>query len=454
MALAGCWHATAASRPNIVLFLSDDHLATDCGAYGSKEVRTPHIDQLAHEGLLFRNSFAASPTCMPSRSSLFTGLMPMRNGAHANNMGAQSRCRDDVRSLPHYLKELGYRVAQAGKTHFGPKNVFPFERIENSEKPEPGFENHPDLHLDLQTDVVEEWLSKVGKDQPFCLIVCDHSPHVVWVGKTEYEDNAVTIPPNHIDTPETRHARARYYADIGKMDANLGRILASVEKNGFAENTVFIYSSDQGAQWPFAKWNLYDEGIHTPFIVRWPGKIQPHTTTEAMISFVDVVPTFVEIAGGRAPSGLDGKSFLPVLEGKTKTHRDVIFATHSQDGSMNRTPTRCVRSDRYKYILNLAPEIEYNTHIDKATDHDGGREYWPSWVKKAETDPRAAAVLKRYHWRPREELYDVKLDPYEMHNLAEDATYADIKTDLSARLTAWRKEQNDTKTGPDPVPAK
>jgi N-sulfoglucosamine sulfohydrolase len=444
----------AASKPNLILFVADDHMFSDCGAYGAKDVKTPNIDRLAREGLLFRNAFAASPTCMPSRSAMFTGLMPMRNGAHANNLGDQSRCKANIRSLPMYLKELGYRVAQAGKTHFGPKEVFTFERIEKSEVPEPGFEKNTGLHMDLNTEVVDEWLGKVAKDQPFCLIVCDHSPHVIWPRPPTYDPASVTVPPNHIDTPGLRMSRARYYTDIAKMDTNLGRVLSSVEKHGFAENSLFIYTADQGAQWPLAKWNVYDQGIHVPLIARWPGKLTASGETAAMISLIDLLPTFIEIAGGKAPDDLDGKSFLPLLEGKTKTHRDVIFSTHSQDGAMNRTPMRCVRSSRYKYILNLAPEIEYTTHIDLAKDHDGGREYWPQWEEAAKTDPRAAAILKRYHWRPKEELYDLAFDPYEMHNLAEDGAYADLKRDLSEKLVSWRKQQSDTKTGPDPVPEK
>jgi N-sulfoglucosamine sulfohydrolase len=452
LGLAG--NASAQNKPNVVLFIADDHTALDCGAYGSREVRTPNIDQLARQGLLFRNAFAASPTCMPSRAALFTGLMPFRNGAHANNLAGQSQCREDVLSVPHYLKKLGYRVAQAGKTHFGPKSVFPFERIADSEVPEPGFENNRGLHMDLNTQVVDEWLAHVSTNEPFCLIVCDHSPHVIWTAQPTYDPAAITVPPNHIDTPELRKSRARYYTDITKMDTNLGRVLASVEKHGFSTNTVFIYTADQGAQWPFAKWGLYDQGIHVPFIARWPGTVTPGATTEAMISFVDVVPTLIELAGGKAPAEVDGKSFLPVLLGKSSRHREVIFATHSQDTGMNSSPMRCVRTARYKYILNLSPQIEYTTHMDKAKDHDGGRDYWDSWVKRAETDPRAAVILKQYHWRPREEFYDVLLDPYEVHNLAADPVYADLKNNMSQQLIAWRKQQSDTKTGPDPVPKK
>jgi N-sulfoglucosamine sulfohydrolase len=444
----------AQGKPNIVLFVADDHTATDCGAYGSSDVRTPNIDRLAREGLLFRRAFAGSPTCMPSRAVLYTGLMPFRNGAHANNLAGQSQCRPEVRSLPHYLKDLGYRTAQAGKTHFGPKAVFPFERIENSEIPEPGFEKSPALHWDLNVAAVEKWLEKASTNEPFCLIVCDHSPHVVWPEKATYDAAALSVPPNHIDTAELRRSRARYYTDIAKMDINLGRILACMDRLGFTSNTVLLYTSDQGAQWPFAKWGLYDQGIRVPFIVRWPGNTQAGAATDAMTSLADVVPTLVELAGGRAPAGLDGKSFLPVLEGRTDAHREVIFATHSQDMGMNFSPMRCVRTARYKYIFNLSPENKYTTHMDKAKDHDGGREYWDSWVSAAETDPRAAVVLQKYHWRPREELYDTLLDPWEVHNLAGDPIYADIQRDLTKLLTAWREEQNDRKTGPDPVPAK
>ncbi len=440
-------------RPNLVLFVADDHLCTDCGAYGSRDVRTPNLDRLASEGLLFRLAFAGSPTCMPSRAVLFTGLMPFRNGAHANNLAGQSQCREGVRSLPHYLKELGYRVAQAGKTHFAPAPVFPFERVKDSEVPEPGFENNRGLHMDLNPQAVDDWLGRISRDQPFCLVVCDHSPHVIWPARASYDPAKITVPPNHIDTPELRASRARYYTDVTKVDTNVGRVLASLEKHGFATNTVFIYTSDQGAQWPFAKWGLYDQGIHVPFIVRWPGRIPAATFTDAMISLADVLPTFIEIAGGRPPEFLDGRSFLPVLEGRARQHRDLIFATHSQDGYvMNTSPMRCVRTTRYKYILNLAPENEYTTHMDKAKDHDGGREYWDSWVQQAQTDPRAVAILKRYHWRPKEELYDVLNDPYELHNLAENPDHADIKAELSRQLAEWRRRQHDTKTGPERRP--
>jgi N-sulfoglucosamine sulfohydrolase len=438
------------ARPHIVLFVADDLAALDIGPYGAKRVRTPNLDRLAAQSLRFDRAFAGSPTCAPSRAVLYTGLMPFRNGAHPNH----SQSREGVKSLAHYFGQLGYTTAQAGKKHFNPPSVFPFEIINGSEVPEPGFENNSNLRVDLNTAPVDRWLAGAGKAKPFFLVVDDHSPHVVWQDKAEYKPEEVEIPPGHIDTPDTRAARARYYTDITKMDRNVGQVMASLDKYGLSENTIFIFTSDQGPQWPFAKWTVYDAGIKVPLLIRWPGVIKPGAT-DALVSLADVVPTFVEAAGGRPAEGLDGESFLKVLHDPMKSHREYIFATHTGDREWNRNPARCIRSNRYKLIINLAPEIRYTTHIDLAKDHDGGREYWPSWDLLAKTDRRAAAVIDRYRNHPKEEFFDLLTDPFEIHNLIDDQKYADIVADMRARLNEWRRRQGDDKTGPDPAtPAK
>jgi N-sulfoglucosamine sulfohydrolase len=426
-------------RPNVVLFVADDLSAADSGPYGNKQVRTPNLDRLAAQSIRFDRAFAGSPTCVPSRAVLYTGLMPFRNGAHPNH----SRSRDGVKSLAHYFQQLGYATAQAGKRHFNPPSVFPFEIIKDSEVPEPGFESKPALRLDLNTATVDRWLAGANRATPFFLVVADHSPHVVWPEKAEYKPEEVVIPPNHIDTPDTRRARARYYTDITKMDRNVGSVLASLDRYGLAENTIFIFTSDQGAQLPFAKWTVYDAGIRVPLLIRWPGVIKSGSATDALVSLADIVPTFTEAVGGKAPEGLDGESFLKVLKGPAQSHREYIFATHTGDRQWNRNPARCIRTARYKLILNLAPEITYTTHIDLAKDHDGGREYWPSWEAQARTDRRALAVIDRYRNHPKEEFYDLLTDPYEIHNLIGDQRYADIIADLRARLAEWRKQQGD-----------
>ena len=234
------------------------------------------------------------------------------------------------------------------------------------------------------------------------------------------------------------------------MDKQLGEVYAAVAKH-LGDNTLFVFTADQGAQWPFGKWNLYDAGIRVPFLASWPGRIKPASTTEAMVSFLDILPTFIELAGGEAPKGLDGKSFAAVLRGKAAAHHKEIYAAHTGDGTMNVYPIRCIRTEKFKYILNLYPGNRYTTHIDKAAySHDGGRRYYDSWVLKAKSDPAAAAIVKRYHTRPAEELYDVVKDPYEMNNLAGDPEYAKVQAELKSKVKAWMKRMGDS--GPESQP--
>lgn len=433
---------------NIVLFVADDLGVNDIGPYGNPVVRTPNLGRLAGESLLFSQAFASSPTCSPSRASLHTGLMPFRNGAHANHTGI----REGIRTLPAYLQPLGYRVAIAGKYHVGPMDAYPFELIHNTNVPEPGHKDDGALWTDLNMEPVDEWLAEAsGGNDPFMLVVNDHSPHVIWPEVPGYESSDVDIPSKHIDTKETRRSRARYYTDITKMDRNVGKLLESLETHGLSENTVVIFTADQGPQWAFGKWNLYDYGVQVPLLIKWPGVMEGGNETNALVSLVDLLPTAVELAGGKAPAEpqeIDGKSLLPLLSGESSSHRQKVFASHTGDGTMNQSPMRMIRTRRYKYILNLAPEILYTTHMDKSRNHDGGRQYWDTWVEKSYETEHAASVLWRYHNRPAEELYDVLADPDETRNLAADPHYKKILEEFRSQMTQWRRQQGDDETGP------
>jgi arylsulfatase A-like enzyme len=419
-------------KPHIVLFLSDDHGYLDSSVYGSKVVRTPAMARLAADGMVFTNAFSASPTCVPSRSVISTGLLPARNGAERNHSGVGP----GIRTLPTYIKAAGYRVAHFGKSHFQPKESFPdWEWVPSEIK-------GGRLNADLDTGALRAWLEKrEDKTSPLCLVVCSHSPHVYWRANEGYNPSAVELPPTFVDTPETRQARTEYYSDITFADRQLGETYALVRKH-LGDNTLFVYTSDNGSQWPFAKWSLYDAGIRLPFIAAWPGVIRRRSRTDALISFCDLLPTLLDVAGAPAPAGIDGRSFARVLRGQASTHRTEITASHSGDGDMNVYPMRCLRTLRFKYILNLHPEFEYTTHIDRADPADG-RAYFDSWVTKAKSDPVAAAVVRRYHQRPAEELYDVAADPHEMNNLAGEAEHRATLTRMRHRLRALMKEQGD-----------
>ena len=247
-----------------------------------------------------------------------------------------------------------------------------------------------------------------------------------------------------MDTPTTREERASYLTDVTKADTLLGEVRALAREN-LSANTIFVYTADHGAAWPFSKWTLYDAGIRTSLLVAWPGQLKPGSTSDAMVCWPDLLPTFIELAGGRVPAGIDGKSFAGILRGTATTHRDRVFATHSGDGDFNVYPIRAVRTRDWKYLRNLHPEFQHHTHISRSSG-PSGLVYWKTWLAAAETDPNAAAIVKRYSARPAEELYDLATDPHEQHNLAADPKQAARLASLRADRDAWMKQQGDAQT--------
>lgn len=425
-----CWISVAAVaaapavQPNIVVFQSDDHGQLDSTPYGATDVRTPNMQRLAAAGMTFTHAFIASPACAPSRAALLTGLMPARNGAEANH----SFKRDDIRSLPDVLRTLGYETAAFGKVAHG------------NDVNRHGFDVTDKQH---DAEFVGRFLESRDTSKPLCLFVGTHEPHVPWPDLEGYDPSAVQLPPTFVDTPETREFRARYYTDVTKADTLLGEVYDLAQKK-LGSQTLFIYTSDHGAQWPFGKWNLYDAGIRVPLLVSWPGVIKPSSRTDAMVQWTDLLPTLIDAAGGTAPDAIDGRSFLNVLRGETSQHREVIFTTHSGDGRMNVYPIRSLRTPDWKLIINLHPEFAHTTHIDKALARDGGR-YWISWFEQASSDPAAAAIVSRYHARPAIELYDLTTDPHEQRNLAADPASATRIASLTKQLDGWMQSQGDTK---------
>ena len=416
------------AKPTIIVFLSDDHGMPDSTPYGSTEIRTPNMQRLADAGMTFTHAFIASPACAPSRAAMLTGLMPARNGAETNHTFK----RDDAASLPDVMRKLGYETAAFGKVAHGPKDV---QRH--------GFDVSDAKH---DAAFVGKFLSERDASKPLCLFVGSNHPHVPWNDLEGYDPAKVTLPPKFVDTPETRDFRARYYTSVTKADTELGAVLDLAKQHFDPANTLLIYTSDHGAQWPFGKWNLYDTGIRVPFLAAWPGVIKPGTRTGAQVQWIDLWPTLIEAVGGTVPAGIDGRAFLPVLRGEKSAHREAIFTTHSGDGEMNVYPIRSLRDGGWKFILNLHPEFAHTTHIDKSPNVRSGLPYWTSWFEKAKTDPAAAAIVKRYHERPAMELYDLHADPAELHNLASDPAQAERVKTMRARLEIWMREQGDKQT--------
>lgn len=416
------------AKPNIVFFIADDLSIRDTSVYGSTDVRTPNLQRLSATGMTFDRAFVASPSCAPSRAAFLTGLMPARNGAEPNH----SKPRADIKTLPAYLHEHGYEVVAIGKVgHYGFVKDYGFDYVSH-------YEYHDDECIPAAVDYLKARTSK----KPLAFFVGTNWPHVPWPKEgTGYNPATLKLPPSQVDTPQTRQWRTRYYAAVSKFDTDLGKIYDTVHAR-LGSNTFFLQSSDHGAQWPFGKWNLYDEGTHVPMIASWPGVIKSGTRNKAMVSWIDILPTLIEVAGGKPPATLDGRSFLPVLRGQTQTHRTRIFTTHSGDGNMNVYPTRSVRTGRWKYILNLHPEFAFTTHVDRNANNGDGN-YWSSWEVAAKTNPHAATIIHRYHERPSEELYDLDADPNELNNLAALPTHAKTKADLRRELEQWMNSEGD-----------
>ena len=425
LSLRGLLAYGAEPAPNVVIVIADDLTRGFVGCYGSPDAITPHIDRLAQEGMRFDLAYTSTAMCAPTRAQLYTGLFPVRNGAYPNH----SRVRPGVRSLAHYLTDLGYRVGLNGKKHYKPAKAFPFEEVGGG---------------DFEPDAIREFATR-DNQQPFCLVFASHSPHVKWSAgdSSAYAPESLTVPETFVDTPETRRAMCRYLGEVTDVDRELGEIDQILADAGVRENTILIFTTEQGAQFPGAKWTCYEEGLHVGLIVRWPGVVQPGSTSTAMVHYVDVAPTLIEAAGGQPVENLDGRSFMDVLLGQSDHHRDVTYGVHTQKGAIGSPatgyPVRSIRVGRYKYIMNLNHEVPFNNALVK----DDKEDYWESWVQKAKTDERAARLVQRYIQRPPEELYDLSNDPLELNNLVTMPTMNDKRAELRQQLEAWMAEQGD-----------
>lgn len=408
-----------AEKPNMIMFLADDLSYEDLSWYEHPVVRTPHVDQMAKEGLSLTHMFTTTSMCAPSRSAMYTGLYPHRNGCHMNH----GSVKEGIRSLPHYLEPLGYHVALVNKRHIKPLEAFPFDY--------------------LHKDSVEQYLSSLN-NEPFCLIYASDEPHGPHSeGRIKGED--VQVPPTWVDTPEARTKYANYLNDVEKMDAEFGSLIDLLKKKDLYENAVTIFTSDHGYEY-FAKWSCYETGLRVPFIIRWQ-KVEPGTYNHAMANFIDILPTFVELAGGSAPGNIDGSSLLPVLLQNKSEHHNFIYGSHTNRGiiSGKAYPVRSVRDRQYKYIKNLNSDSLFQNVLTHGWTYnaDDASPVWKSWKMLAKEDSTVAKRVNSLVQRPSEELYDLLTDPYELHNLADDPKYADIKSKLSSKLDLWMEDQGD-----------
>ena len=253
------------------------------------------------KGLTFNRAYLAEAMCQPCRAELYSGQYPMRNGSAWNH----SACRSDTTGMPQHLSALGYRVGLAGKTHIKPK-MYSLESVPGFDKSCVRDPTHPH-----ELEGIEKFIKR-DASQPFCLVVALVEPHIPWVmgDASKYPPAKLKLPPHIADTPSTRKHFSDYLAEITYMDGQVGQILEVLEASGKANETLVLFSSEQGSQFPGCKWTNWDTGLHTALIARWPDTTPVGKRTDALVQFADVLPTFVDAAGGKYPkSRYDGTSF-------------------------------------------------------------------------------------------------------------------------------------------------
>lgn len=423
-------------KPNILLIVGDDLTFSDIEPYGSTQVHTPNIARLATEGICFDNMFTATAMCAPTRQQLFTGLYPVRNGAYPNH----SVVYDNTRSVAHYLKDLGYNTGLIGKRHYGKEQSFPFDYLG-------GRDGDNGKGQDVNLKIAEEYIKK-SKDTPYLLVVASNQPHTPWNrgDASIYSPSKIKLPPNFEDTEITRQDMSKYFAEITYLDSLVGVCLEMVENSGQENNTIVIFTTEQGSAFPFGKWTCYDQGLKTGFIVRWPRKVKPATRTDAMTQYVDVVPTLIDIAEGDpkkintgnkdayGETGFDGKSFKGVLTGEIDNLRDYVFGVQTTRGIINGSDAYAIRSsrnERYLYIHNLNYKNKFSNVVVGGAILD-------QWKDK---DQKGRASF--YETRPEEELYDIQNDPYQLVNLADESVLKAVKENLKDALASFMKQQGD-----------
>jgi arylsulfatase A-like enzyme len=428
------------ARPNILLAIGDDWGWPHAGAYGDPVVRTPTFDRLAREGVLFDHAYVTSPSCTPSRAAILTGQWHWRLEESANLWGT---LRWDYPVYPEILAGAGYHVGLQGKG-WGPGQLGPGGRSEN-----PAGREYASL---------EDFLAARPPGRPFAFWFGSTDPH------REYEEGtgaasgidlaAIRLFPHFPDTREVRSDVADYYWEVQRFDSDVGRMLDLLAKRGELDRTLVVMTGDNGMPFPRCKANLYDCGVRVPLAVRGPALVPAGRRLDAFVSLSDLAPTFLELAGVPAPPVMTGRSLVSLLvpphtPPAVRAARDHVICGKERHvpgqerPDVGGTPMRSLRTRDFLYIRNFRPDRwpAGTPEAEKATvdgrwlaDCDNG----PTKLLIAEGRSVDASRRRLYDLafakRPAEELYDLRKDPGQMTNVAEDAAYAEVKQRLVARL--------------------
>lgn len=454
-------------RPNILFVFADDQSWLHTGASGDKVVNTPAFDRIAEEGILFTNSFTASPSCTPSRSAVISGQDIWRIGQAGVLFGSIPK---DLKIYPHLLENSGYHVGYTGKGWLpGNYGALGLEKDPIGTPYNNKMEGHIAEGIDKRdyTENFEEFLKNKKKGQPFCFWFGATEPHRVYqdgAGKMiEGKLDDVEVPPFWPNDDVIKSDILDYYYEIEWYDSHLASMLELLESTGDLDNTLIVVTSDNGMPFPRAKTTLYDWGTRMPLAIRWGDKIKGGQVVNDMVSHTDFAPTFLEVAGLDIPSEMTGKSLVPILTstdaGNVPSHRDQVYTAterHTWCRPEGATyPARAIRTQEYLYIRNFSPDAWPTGGPDFLSSnrtYHGDVDASPTKTVLLEN---AKKYPKHYEWnfgkRPLEELYKIDNDPGQINNLAALPEYQTIKNDLWLQLSSYLRETGDPRIhGEDP----
>lgn len=441
LCLASCKSETdkksTAEKPNIVLIIADDVSWNDLGAYGHPNIKTPHLDKMASDGMLFNQAFLTTSSCSPSRTSIVSGLYPHNTDAEQLSWPLP----DYKKTFVQELKNAGYWTGLAGKYHMGDPVRDDFDVLLEMQ-----WLDAPiglDRRLKGDGSGCDEWiklLQERPKDKPFFTWLASfdaHRPFYEGISDDPYGPEDTVIPPYMPETEASKKDFALYYDEISRMDDYVGKVIAELEAQGVADNTVVLFISDNGRAFPRDKTTLYDGGIKTPWIIKWPAKIKTGSVNSNLISSVDIAPTFMKLAGLEVLPEFDGHDFSATLEDPNAKFREDIYAEdHFHDFE---DYTRAVRTEKYKYIKNYYPDLPNTPSADIIRDLT-----WKSMKEERDKGTLTTAQMRCFEIpRPEEELYDVENDPNELNNLALNKDYDYVLNDMRMRLKRMRETTKD-----------